>query len=151
MKNNNKLISQLYMALSEELDKRKPFLALRTLSEGDRQRQGLALTNARYFISILENHIMERTGSVVFVIELAEDCCILRFYRPLQQKEYEQLDTSDYVPLLRSKVYLTVGLSRSRGIPYAYSAIKMSQYGSVINMFDALFLLGKELEKYLIQ
>jgi hypothetical protein len=149
MKNDDKAIPKLYAALSAELDRREPFLRLRTLSEGDRQRQGFALTNARYFITVLDDHINERTASVVFTIELAEDCCTLRFCRPITLKEHVKLETSGYVPQLRSKVYLSVGLGQSGGVLFAWSAVKLSQYSSVINLFDALFLLGKELEKYL--
>jgi hypothetical protein len=46
-------------------------------------------------------------------------------------------------------VYLSVGLSQSGGVPYAWVEVKLSQYSSVIDLFDALFTLGKELEKYL--
>ncbi len=149
MKNDNKLIQRLYDALSAELDRREPYLKLRTLSEGDRQRQGLALTNARYFITVLDDHIMERMASVVFTIELAEECCTLRFCKPVTLKEHVKLEASGYAPVLRSKVYLSVGLGQSGGTLYAWSAVKLSQYSSVIDLFDALFTLGKELEKYL--
>ena len=149
MKNDNRMIPRLYTALSGELDKREPFLSMRTLSEGDRQRQGLALTNARYFITVLDNHIMEGMASVVFIIELTEECCIIRFCKPVTLKEHVKLEASGYAPVLRSKVYLSVGLGQSGGVLYAWSAVKLSQYSSVIDMFDALFTLGKELEKFL--
>ncbi len=149
MKTDNRMIPRLHAALTAELERRKPFLSLRTLSDGDRQRQGLALTGARHFIAVLENHIMERTASVVFTIELTEECCIMRFCRPLTLKEYDRLAAAGYVPVLRSKVYLSVGLGRSRGVSYAWASVKLSQYSSVIDLFDALFLLGKELERYL--
>jgi hypothetical protein len=149
MKNDNKMIPRLYAALSDELDRREPFMKLRTLSEGDRQRQGFALTNARYFITVLDDHIMEGTASVIFTIEMAEDCCILRFGRPVTLKEHVKLEASGYTPVLRSKVYLSVGLGQSGGVLYAWSAVKLSQYSSVIDLFDTLFLLGKELERFL--
>jgi hypothetical protein len=118
------------------------------LSEGDRQRQGFALTNARYFITVLDDHIMEGTASVIFTIEIAEDCCTLRLCRPITLKEHVKLEASGYTPVLRSKVYLSVGLAQSGGVLYAWSAVKLSQYSSVIDLFDALFLLGKELERF---
>ncbi len=149
MKNENKMIPKLYDALTAELDRREPYLKLRTLSDGDKQRQGFALTNARYFITVLDDHILEGTTSVIFTIELAEDCCTLRFYRPVTLKEHVRLEASCYTPVLRSKVYLTVGLGQSGGVLFACSSVKLSQYSSVIEMFDALFLLGKELDKYL--
>jgi hypothetical protein len=46
-------------------------------------------------------------------------------------------------------VYLSVGLSQSVGVPYAWVEVKLSQYSSVIDLFDALFVLGKELDKFL--
>lgn len=144
------MIPKLYAALSTELSRREPYLRFRTLSEGDRQRQGLALADTRHFIAVLENHILERTASVVFSIELTEDCCTLRFCRPVTQKEHDQLEASGYVPRLSSKVYLSVGTGTSGGILYAWAAVKISQYSSVIDLFDALFLLGKELEKLLL-
>lgn len=150
MKFNNLVIPKLYTLLAGELEKREPFLTLRTLSEGDRQRQGLALTNARFFITILANHIFDRTGSVVFSIEIAEDCYKLRFYWPLGIKEYNRLAASGYAPILRSKIYLTVGVGKGETVDYAYSEVRMSQYASVIDMFDALVTLGKELEKFIL-
>ena len=75
----------------------------------------------------------------------------MRFCVPLMPKEHEQLAASKYVPLLRSKIYLSVGLGESGGAHYAYSEVKISQYGSVIDLFDALFALGRELEKLLGQ
>ncbi len=149
MKNENKMIPRLYDALSAELGRREPYLKLRTLSEGDKQRQGFALTNARYFITVLDDHIMEGTASVIFTIEMAGDCCTLRFCKPITLKEHVRLEASGYAPVLRSKVYLSVGLGQSGGTLYAWSAVKLSQYSSVIDLFDALFLLGKELEKFL--
>jgi hypothetical protein len=98
---------------------------------------------------VLDDHIMEGTASVIFTIEMAEDCCTLRFCRPITLKEHVKLEASGYTPVLRSKVYLSVGLAQSGGVLYAWSAVKLSQYSSVIDLFDALFLLGKELEKYL--
>ena len=151
MKNDNRMIPKLFAALSAELDRCEPSLRFCTLSEGDRQRQGFALTNARYFIAVLENHIMGGTASVVFTIELTEECCTIRFSRPVTPKEHNRLAASGYAPLLRSKVYLSVGPGRSGGVPYAWAAVKLSQYSSVIDLFDALFALGKELEKYLNQ
>lgn len=58
---NNKLISNLYRVTEAELRKRPPVYTLRTLSMMDRQRQGLALTDSRYYITILQNHILEGT------------------------------------------------------------------------------------------
>ena len=149
MKSNNVMIPKLYTLLAEELEKREYLVPQRVLSDGDRQRQGLALTKARYFISVLENHIMNRTGSVVFTIEIAQDCYTLRFYRPLRLTEYNRLAASDYAPVLRSKVYLNVGLGQRSAASYAYSEVKLSQYGSVIDLFDGLFVLGRELEALL--
>jgi hypothetical protein len=151
VKSDNRTASQLRATLADELDKHEHYLSSHALSEGDRQRQGLTLTNARYFISVLENHILKHTASVVFTIELAEDYCILRFCRPLTMKEYDVLLASNYVPMMRSKVYLSVGLSQSGGVPYAWVEVKLSQYSSVIDLFDALFVLGKELENYMSQ
>ena len=53
MRNTNKLIDRLYSALETELQNRPPVYSLRSLSAMDKQRQGLALTNNRYFIAIL--------------------------------------------------------------------------------------------------
>lgn len=92
---------------------------------------------------------MEGTASVIFTIEMAGDCCMLRFCKPITLKEHVRLEASGYAPVLRSKVYLSVGLGQSGGTLYAWSAVKLSQYSSVIDLFDALFLLGKELEKFL--
>jgi hypothetical protein len=121
MKNNYRLITTLRDALAEELENREPSLSLRTLSVGDRQRQGFALTKSRYFIAVFDNHIFERTYSVVFTIEVREDCYLLRFCIPLMPKEHERMAASKYVPLLRSKIYLSVGLGEIGGAHYAYS------------------------------
>lgn len=86
---------------------------------------------------------------MVFTIELAEDGCALRFYRPLTTKEYGRLAASGYAPVLRSGIYLNVGLGRREAVAYAYAEVKLSQYASVIDLFDALFVLGRELEKFL--
>ena len=149
MKNNNVMIPKLYTLLIGELEKHEYFLPQRVLSDGDRQRQGLALTKARYFIAVLENHIFERTGSVIFTIEAEAEGYTLRFYRPLQPKEYDRLAALDYAPVLRSRIYLNVGLGQREAVAYAYSEVKLSQYSSVIDLFDALFVLGRELEAFL--
>lgn len=151
MKNNDGRIPELYTLLAEELEKRGPYLSPRTRCEWDRRRrQGPAFKTARYFIAVLENHILDRTVSVVFTIEIAEDCA-LRFYRPLTAKEYGRLAASGYAPVLRSGIFLSVGLGQSGVVPYAYSEVKLSQYAGVIDLFDALPLLGGELEKFLTQ
>jgi hypothetical protein len=151
MKINNGNIPVLFDALSRELERRKPFMSLRVLSEVARQRQGLGFTNAQYFISVLENHLWRRTASAVFTIELLDEICVLRFCVPLRPKEYARLESSGYAPVLRSKVHLSVGLDVSGGVPYAYSCAKISRNGNVVDLFDTLFTLGKELEKYLHQ
>lgn len=151
MKNNNSLIPKLYALISSELEKRQPYLTPRTLSEGDRQRQGLALTDVRCFVSVFENHIMEHTASVVFAIETSAEGYALRFYRPLHKKEYNRLAASGYAPVLRSKVYLSVGVGMCETVTYAYSEIRLSQYASLIDVFDALITLGKELEQFLMR
>ena len=144
---NNKLISNLYRATEAELRKRPPVYTLRALSMMDRQRQGLALTNSRYYITILQNHILERTQSVVFTIEVTEDFYLVKLSCPLRDGEYRRLKAAGYVPLLRSKLYLTTGLEAS---PYqAYAAVKLSPYSSVIDLFDSLFVLQRELEGFL--
>ena len=144
---NNKLILNLYKATEAELRKRPPVYTLRTLSMMDRQRQGLALTNNRYYITILQNHILEGTQSVVFTIEVTEDFYLIKLSCPLRDAEHRRLKASGYVPLLRSKLYLTTGLETS---PYrAYAAVKLSPYSSVIDLFDSLFVLQRELEGFL--
>lgn len=148
MKNNDR-IPKLYTQLTVELEKRQHHVPQRTLSDGDRQRQGLSLTKARYFITVLENHILERTSSVVFTMEVSPDCYVLRFYSPLTLKDHNRLAASDYTPLLRSKVYLTVGMGKHEAVCYAYAEVKLSQYANVIDLFDALHILGRELEGFL--
>ncbi|MDR1704988.1 MAG: hypothetical protein LBS19_09960 [Clostridiales bacterium] len=149
MNNDNTTISKLYAALSGEMERREPFLKLQISGSGDRQRQSFAPIATRYFITVLDNHIMEATVSVILTIALAEDYCILRFCKPVTLKEHVKLEAAGYAPVLRSKVYLSVGLGQSGGVLYAWSAVKLSQSSSVIEMFDMLFLLGKELEKFL--
>ena len=146
--NNNKKIEGLYAALKEQMDNKPPVLAMRTLSLFDRERQGLAATQGRYFISVLDRHIMERAYSVVFVVEVTDDFYLLKLCCPLTAAEYKKLAALKYTPLLRSKYYLTVGLEQS--YPHAYSAIRLSPYSSAIDVFDALFLLGRELEAFII-
>ena len=148
---NDRMTADLYILLDEELKNRTPYLSLRTLSERDRQRQGLALTNTRYFISILEDHIFEHKKSVVFTIEITEDFYVIRFYTVLKKRQYVKMAASNYAPLLRSKIRQSVGLGQGKDIYYAWSEIKLSPYSSVIDLFDAMFLLGKELEKFLIK
>jgi len=147
--NSDRMTAELYTILDEELKNRAPYLSLRTLSERDRQRQGLALTNSRYFIAILENHIFERTESVVFTIEVTESFYVLRFSRILPTRKYDQIMASNYAPLMCSRIRLSVGLGRDESIHYAWAEIRLSPYSSIIDLFDAIFALGKELEKYL--
>jgi hypothetical protein len=73
----------------------------------------------------------------------------MRFRRPLTPKEHERLASSGYVPVLRSKVFLSVGLGQNGDVLHAWAEVKMSQYGSVIDLFDAMGTLKKELEKYI--
>ena len=143
----DKLIKGLYDALITQMDNKPPVLAMRTLSLFDRERQGLALIQGRYFISMLDKHILEQTQSVVFIIEVTDDFYLLKFCCPLTADEHERIAALNYAPILKSKHYLTVGLERS--CPHAYAAIRLSQYSSVIDLFDGLFVLGKELEKYI--
>jgi len=147
MKNTNKLIDGLYRKLENELRNRPPVYSLRTLSTIDRQRQGFALTNNRFFITILERHILEASQSVVFFIEVTEDYYLLQMCCPLKEAQYRELAASGYVPRLRSKLMLSVGLESKP--PYAYSSIKLSPYSSVIDLFDGLFVLKRELELFL--
>jgi len=147
--NSDRMTAELYAILDEELKNRAPYLSLRTLSERDRQRQGLALTNSRYFIAILENHIFERTESVVFTIEVTESYYALRFSRVLSTKKYDRIIASDYEPLIRSRIRLSIGLGRDESIHYAWAEIKLSPYSSVIDLFDAMFVLKRELELFL--
>ena len=146
--NKEKMIRGLYDALVEQMDNKPPVLAMRTLSLFDRERRGLALTQGRYFISVLDNHILERTQSVVFIIEVTDNFYLLKFCCPLTADEHDRLAALSYAPILKSKHYLTVGLERS--CPHAYAAIRLSQYSSVIDLFDGLFVLGRELEKFIL-
>ena len=147
MKNTNKLIDDLYRKLENELRNRPPVYSLRTLSARDRQRQGLALTNNRFFITTLERHILDRAQSVVFFIEATEDYYLLQMCCPLKEAQYRELAASGYVPKLRSKLMLSIGLENDP--PNAYSSIKLSPYSSVIDQFDGLFVLKRELELFL--
>ena len=84
---------------------------------------------------------------MVFTIEVTEDFYLIKLSCPLRDAEYRRLKASGYVPLLRSKLYLTTGLETS---PYrAYAAVKLSPYSSVIDLFDSLFVLQRELEGFL--
>ena len=141
------LISKLRDALIDELESRKPYLSLRI--PGVLWRQGAVLAKPRYSIYVLEDHILERTCSVIFTAEVTENHCVLRFCRPLTQKEHEQLTDSRYVPMFRSKTHLTVGLGESGEVPYAYSSVKLLPHGSAVDLLDAMFVLGKELEAFL--
>jgi hypothetical protein len=141
------MVRGLYDALIEQIENKPPVLAMRTLSEGDRQRQGLALTKSRYFISVLDKHILERTQAVVFVIEVTDDYYLLKFCYPLTAKEHDRLAALNYALILRAKHYLTVGQERSS--PHAYASIRLSPYSSVMDFFDGLFVLGRELEKFI--
>ena len=108
------MIRGLYDALVRQMDDKPPVLALRTLSLFDRERQGLALTKGRYFISVLDKHILERTQSVVFIIEITDDFYLLKFCHPLTESEYDRLAALNYAPILRTKHYLTVALSATK-------------------------------------
>ena len=147
MKNTNKLIDALYGRLEQELRERPAVYSLRTLSAMDKQRQGLALTNNRYFITILERHILEATQSVVFFIEITEDYYLLQMCCPLKEAQRQALAAAGYVSKMRSKWMLAVGLEQNPA--YAYSSIKLSPYSSVIDLFDGLFVLKRELELFL--
>lgn len=148
---NNKLIPILYTLLADELEKREPYLSPRTRCEHDRRRrQGPEYKNTRYYIAVLDNHIIEHTVSVVFTIETAENC-VLRFYSPLQPKECDGLAASGYAPVLRPNVYLSVGLCKRESLCYAYAEVKLSQYASLVDVLDTLHTLGKELEAFIKQ
>ena len=101
----------------------------------------------QHYICVLDNHILERTRSVVLIAQSAADCYLLKFCCPLARSEYERLAALDYIPVLRGKHYLTVGLDRSQS--YAYSAVRVPLYGSVVDWLCALGVLGRELERLL--
>lgn len=148
MKNENKGVPALYAALSSELKNRKPALSLRTLGMLGGRQLCLSPAGSRFFAGILENHILDGKRSVVFTIEAAEDFFLLRFCCPLTEMQYRRMAALDYAPLLRTTLYLSAGLGLQP--PYAYSAVRLSLYGSVVDFFDALALLKRELEKFML-
>ena len=101
----------------------------------------------KYFVVIIDN--LDLDSPVVLSTEVTKDACVLRYCYLLSEDEHERLTASQYVPRLRSKICLTVGLGESGDIPYAYSSVKLPPYGNAIELLDALYRLGRELEAYL--
>ena len=145
----NVFVPKLRDALIDELENREPYLSLRAQEALGRQRQSVVLTKPRYFVYILEKHILEHTCTVVLTVEITEECYILRLCRPLSPKEYGQLADSQYVPMLRSKIPMTVGLGESGGVLYAFSSVKLSQHCLGIELLDTLLALEIEINAFL--
>lgn len=146
--NNENPVYALYEAITGELINREPSLALRTSASMGRLRQEFVPEKRQYFTAVLENHILDRTRSAVLVIEAAGADCLLRLCCPLRQEEYNRLAGLNYTPPLRSKLYLSVGLSDDDP-PYAWSSVRLSAHSGVMDVLEALRVLGRELETYL--
>jgi len=50
--------------------------------------------------------------------------------------------------MLRSKTLMTVGLGESGGVLYAFSSVKLTPSDNVVDLFDAIAHLGRELEAF---
>jgi len=147
MYNKENPVRSLYEAITGEIQNREPPLALRTSARKGRWRQEL-VPDKRYFTAVLENHILDKTQSAVLAIEAAGDDCLLRLCCPLTPEEYTRLAGLDYVPVLRSKIYLSVGLSDDDP-PYAWASVKLSARSGVMDVLEALRVLVRELERLL--
>jgi hypothetical protein len=79
-------------------------------------------------------------------LKVDEDAYLLRFCCPIQPKVHRALAALDYAPPVRSRWHLSVGLGSAI---YAYSAIRLTPHSSVMDLFDALHVLGRELEAFL--
>ena len=144
---NETITRELYEALVRQLEN-SPLVLAQTLSRFERNRRKLAHARRKHFICLLDRHILEQTRSVVLVIEYTGDYYMLKLCCPLTKDEYDRLAALNYVPILREKHYLTVGLESS--YPHAYSAIRLSIRSSVMDLFDSLFVLCRELENLLL-
>lgn len=137
---------ELHDAISEQLASRP---LIHSLGPYGRESHRTVHSARRHFVSVLDRHILERSQSVVFVIEITDDYCLLKLCCPLMLAEYDRVSGSGYVPPVRSKIYLAVGFGMNRDVYYAYSAVKLSPHGRANEFFDALALLGRELEEYI--
>lgn len=146
MNNKENPVRALYEAITGEIQNREPPLALRTTARKGRWRQEL-VPDKRYFTAVLENHILDRTQSAVLAIEAAGDDCLLRLCCPLTPEEYCRLAGLNYAPVLRSKIYLSVGLSDDDP-PYAWASVRLPARSGVMDTLEALRTLGRELEAF---
>lgn len=147
MNNNENPVRALYEAITGEIQNREPPLALRTTAGRGRWRQEL-VPDKRFFTAVLGNHILDKTQSAVLAIEAAGDDCLLRLCCPLTPEEYTRLAGLNYAPVLRSKIYLSVGLSDDDP-PYAWASIRLPARSGVMDALEALRVLGRELERLL--
>lgn len=76
---NNHLVQKLYDALQEDLQIRNRHVRSRA---------------NRYHMSILENEILDRKQSVVFLYRITEHYAFLEFYCPLAERQHKRLSKS---------------------------------------------------------
>lgn len=137
----------LRLALIEELEGKEAPLSLRATSMLGGHRQMVIRSERRYFSAVLANHIMDNTQSVVLLMEVSEDAYILRMCCPISDDAHARLSELHYVPPLRSRVYLTVGLGEQPH--HVWAAARLTPHSSVIDLYDGLHVLKRELERYL--
>lgn len=142
------MVQGLCEAATRQMEANPVTLSIRWASPYEKDWHRQATTKRQHFVCVLDRHVFDHTQSVVFVAGLAEDTCLLKLCCPLTSREYDRIARSQYLPLLRSKVCLSVGFGEMGGIPYAYVAVKMSPTSSVIEMFEAMERMGRELERY---
>lgn len=132
--NNNHLIPDLYRDLS---------------FEASILNRSVAYAN-RYNVSIREKELFDRTQSVVFIFKITSKYSYLQFCCPLTPEQYAALESAEYVPLLRSGKYLTVGIRMFGESRFTEVSVRFPLDSGAIDFIMAMEYLHKEMEKYLV-
>lgn len=103
----------------------------------------------RFRLSILENELLNKTQSVVFLFKITAKTAYLQYCCPLTPEQYTRLQASGYVPLLRTGKYLKVGHDSFMDVCYAYASIQFPLDTHAIGFMEAMEYVQKELEKFL--
>lgn len=102
----------------------------------------------RFRLSILENELMSKTQSVVFLFKITSKTAYLQYCYPLTTEQYTRLHAAKYSQSQSGK-YLKVGLDSFMEVDYAYASIQFPLDTHAIGFYEAMEYIHMELDKYL--
>ena len=103
----------------------------------------------RFRLSVLENELLHKTQSVVFVFKITSKTAYLQYCCPLTPEQYARLRAAEDSPLRYSGKYLKVGLDNFMAVHYAYASIQFPLDTHAIGFYEAMEYITEALEKYL--